>query len=739
FLTEEILTTVIDECRASGSWSKLIHLIGSVFNNPESLTKSFRKPPDPTPLSVSYDVTDSSVPQGSVSSASDDAVQESPNVPVNRNRDLDITVDLPSLRRAYQRLMDVPEEHIQGPLINALKILSQTVEMELKYRNMLEREPNYINIFVIIMEMPMLLSADYLDSAFPSICKVIGTLHVSAQARLARIWSTYSQDRLRDIVQSLQQIITIKVINNESRWSTTFRPSDDPAITGATRVLKILFYANILGGKRDSAELIAEEKRMNESESLQELMQGAFGHEPKDSTPPKEDPLAKELGVDMLNCRDPLIPYEDFVNEPLNDNLDIGVDYTNYRLESENKFSFVPYCFILTTASKHTSMYYDNRIRMLHERRTAFVQTLVHGGPPNPFLRVRVRRDHIVDDALVNLEMIAMENPSDLRKQLFVEFEDEQGLDEGGVSKEFFQLIVEELFNPDIGMFTYNEESHHYWFNSLSFENDAQFTLIGILLGLAIYNSCILDIHFPMVVYRKLMGKKGTFRDLYDVDPTLMASLQEMLDYQKDDFEEVFEQTFRIGYSDVFGQSRTYDLKENGESILVTQANKQEFVHLYADYLLNKSIEQQFRAFKRGFLMVTSESPLKQLFRPEEIEVLVCGSQIFDFHALEEATEYDGGFIADSPTIRNFWSVVHALPDEDKRKLLQFTTGTDRVPVGGLSKLKMIIARNGPDSDRLPTSHTCFNVLLLPEYATVDKLKDRLLKAINYSKGFGML
>lgn len=181
------------------------------------------------------------------------------------------------------------------------------------------------------------------------------------------------------------------------------RPSDDPAITGATRVLKILFYANILGGKLDSPILVAEEKRMNECESLQELMQGAFGHDPKESTPPKEDPLAKELGVEMLNCREPLIPYEDFVNEPLNDNLDIGVDYTNYRLESENKFSFVPYCFILTTASKHTSMYYDNRIRMLHERRTAFVQTLVHGGPPNPFLRVRIRRDHIIDDALVNV------------------------------------------------------------------------------------------------------------------------------------------------------------------------------------------------------------------------------------------------------------------------------------------------------------------------------------------------
>ncbi|CAI9731724.1 ubiquitinE3A-like,protein ligase E3A-like [Octopus vulgaris] len=111
----------------------------------------------------------------------------------------------------------------------------------------------------------------------------------------------------------------------------------------------------------------------------------------------------------------------------------------------------------------------------------------------------------------------------------------------------------------------------------------------------------------------------------------------------------------------------------------------------------------------------------------------------FDFHALEEATEYDGGFTNDSPTIRNFWSVVHDFTEEQQRKLLQFTTGTDRVPIGGLSKVKLIIARNGPDSDRLPTSHTCFNVLLLPDYSNREKLQDRLTKAINYSKGFGML
>lgn len=68
-------------------------------------------------------------------------------------------------------------------------------------------------------------------------------------------------------------------------------------------------------------------------------------------------------------------------------------------------------------------------------------------------------------------------------------------------------------------MFTYDEATKLFWFNPSSFETEGQFTLIGIVLGLAIYNNCILDVHFPMVVYRKLMGKKGTFCDLGDSHP----------------------------------------------------------------------------------------------------------------------------------------------------------------------------------------------------------------------------
>lgn len=75
-------------------------------------------------------------------------------------------------------------------------------------------------------------------------------------------------------------------------------------------------------------------------------------------------------------------------------------------------------------------------------------------------------------------------------------------------------------------MFTYDERTKLFWFNPSSFENEGQYTLIGIVLGLAIYNNCILDVHFPMVVYRKLMGKKGTFRDLADANPVRSTSVK---------------------------------------------------------------------------------------------------------------------------------------------------------------------------------------------------------------------
>uniref|UniRef100_A0A3Q2Y5U8 Ubiquitin-protein ligase E3A n=1 Tax=Hippocampus comes TaxID=109280 RepID=A0A3Q2Y5U8_HIPCM len=707
YLTENTVCMIVSVCEEEGDYSALIRVIGRIFSNANALIKSFRK-----------DEINSSEPR--------DGASEQPGA------SLDVTVDIDSVRRVYERLQTI--EQAESALLNALVYLTPNVELDLEYLEVYEANPDYLNIFVILMENGNLHSPEYLELALPQLCKTMSKLPVAALTRLCKLWSGYDLPHIRRMMETFQQLITYTVVSRE--YSGEHLVNEDDTVVAACKCLKLVFYANILGGDVDTEHNDDDDGGAADSDelSLHELL----GEERLYKKGPQIDLLEKELGVRPIDSRKPLIPFEDFVNESLNDVVEMDKDFTFFKVDAETKFSFQTCPFVLNVFTKNQGLYYDNRIRMYSERRLTALYSAAQGQQPSPYLKLKVRRDHIIDDALVRLEMISMENPSDLKKQLFVEFEGEQGVDEGGVSKEFFQLVLEEIFNPDIGMFTYDDDTKLFWFNSSSLENEAQYTLVGIVLGLAIYNNCILDVHFPMVVYRKLMGKRGTFCDLPDSHPGLYQSLKELLDYNGD-VEADMALTFQISHADLFGSPVLHDLKEKAEDIPVSKENRQEFVDLYTDYILNTSVERQFRAFKKGFLMVTSESPMKYLFRPEEVELLICGSRKLDFEALEKTVEYDGGYSKDTQIIKDFWGTLHSFGEEQKRLFLQFTTGTDRAPVGGLGKLKMIIVKNGSDTERLPTSHTCFNALLLPEYSSKEKLQERLLKAITYAKGFGML
>lgn len=128
-----------------------------------------------------------------------------------------------------------------------------------------------------------------------------------------------------------------------------------------------------------------------------------------------------------------------------------------------------------------------------------------------------------------------------------------------------------------------------------------------------------------------------------------------------------------------------------------------------------------------------------QLFRWEELELLICGSPEFDFEALERAAQYDDGFSREHPTIDLLWEVIHEMDVSQQKRFLFFCTGSDRVPIKGLGNLNFVISRNGTDESRLPSAHTCFNHLLLPEYKDKSWLKEQLLKAINDTEGFHII
>jgi len=324
----------------------------------------------------------------------------------------------------------------------------------------------------------------------------------------------------------------------------------------------------------------------------------------------------------------------------------------------------------------------------------------------------------------------------DLKKPLKVQFVGEEGIDEGGVQKEFFQLIMSQIFDVNYGMFTWDEDLRVYWFNRSSLENEREFELIGILLGVAIYNGVIPDIRFPHVVYKKLMQQSLTLADLKMAFPSLGANMQQLLDFEGD-VESTFALCMQVCYEE-FGERRSFDLTPGGGDIAVTSHNRDEYVRLYTRYLLEDSIERQFNAFTRGFHSVCGGDCL-QLFRWEELELLICGSPVLDFEALERVAQYDDGYSRDHPTIVLLWQTIHELPLELKKKFLFFSTGSDRVPIKGLGNLNFVISRNGTDEARLPSAHTCFNHLLLPEYTSKETLLGQLMKAISDTEGFHII
>eukprot|EP00873_Tetraselmis_striata_P041803 jgi/Tetstr1/462067/TSEL_007137.t1 len=411
---------------------------------------------------------------------------------------------------------------------------------------------------------------------------------------------------------------------------------------------------------------------------------------------------------DVNETADGLVNYEEFHNKEVSEFANLRDEYLLSVEQPPARAPIRSLCqvpFVFTPEAKSRILQGEANLQKRHEVTNSSFHALLAGMHPGNFqwMHITVNRENLLEDALNEI----IRRPQDLKKPLKVTFMSagcvEEGLDEGGVTREFFMLLTRELLDVKYGMFTYLPETRTYWFNQASVEPDVNFKLVGIMLGLAIYNSVILDVHLPMVVYKKLLDHHPTFRDLKAAMPELGRGLQQLLDYDGD-VESVFMRSFDVEY-EFYGEMRTVELVPGGSSIPVTRDNRQQYVDLYAKWVLTDSISRHFSAFAEGFHQVC-DGPALRLFRHEELELLVCGLPHLDFEALEKVARYDGGYTKTSPTIVMFWEVLTSLSLELKKNL--------------------------------PTSHTCFNILLLPEYATREKLANRLLLAIENAEGFGL-
>jgi E3 ubiquitin-protein ligase NEDD4 len=352
---------------------------------------------------------------------------------------------------------------------------------------------------------------------------------------------------------------------------------------------------------------------------------------------------------------------------------------------------------------------------------------------------IKVRRSHIFEDSFAE---ISRQSATDLKKRLMIKFDGEDGLDYGGLSREFFFLLSHEMFNPFYCLFEYSAHDNYTLqinpHSGINPEHLNYFKFIGRVVGLAIFHRRFLDAFFIGALYKMVLGKSVQLADMEGVDADFHRSLQWMLD--NDISGGILEQTFSTE-DERFGVITVEDLIPNGRNIDVTNENKKEYVDLMVKWRIEKRIAEQFQAFKEGFHELIPHD-LINVFDERELELLIGGIAEIDVDDWKKHTDYRG-YTESDEVIQFFWQTIRSWDGEQKSRLLQFATGTSRIPVNGFKDLqgsdgprRFTIEKAG-EITNLPKAHTCFNRLDLPPYKTLEMLQGKLTIAVEETMGFG--
>eukprot|EP01132_Coremiostelium_polycephalum_P003275 gene3275-4102_t len=354
-------------------------------------------------------------------------------------------------------------------------------------------------------------------------------------------------------------------------------------------------------------------------------------------------------------------------------------------------------------------------------------------------LRIRIDRRNVLEDSYNQLHDLST---NQIIQNIWVKFVDEEGVDMGGLRKEWLSLLFKQLFDPQYSLFVVNSNytisinpNSHYQQDHLSY-----FWFSGRMVARSVTEGIHLDHTFSRTIYKMILGKPPSLDDLAYVDPEFHKSLVWILENSVEEMEEVtFSTTF-----DNMGENVLVDLKPNGREILVTEDNKQEFVKLILEWRLRRDISDQSYHFVMGFRDVIPLNLISQ-FNECELELFICGLVEIDIQDWKANTNYRG-YNATSSVIEWFWQIVEDMEQENRIRLLQFVTGNARLPPSGFQglmsadgPLKFQIHKSYSPDNQLPVARTCFNRLDLPNYDSKEKLQHALYVAIQEGlPGFGL-
>lgn len=279
---------------------------------------------------------------------------------------------------------------------------------------------------------------------------------------------------------------------------------------------------------------------------------------------------------------------------------------------------------------------------------------------------------------------------------------------------------------------------------------------VGKLMAKSLMDSRMLDIPFSEIFFKWLLGQEHslTSSDLQYMDPVVSKSFSQLEDIlrqkqrilaDKSHTEESrrlaldnltidgcsiedLELDFTLpGYPNI-------ELKKGGRDKHVTLENLEEYLKLVTHWNLVEGVSRQFESLREGFESVFPLSSL-QSFYPEELELLFCGNkeELWDAKVLMECCRPDHGYNHDSRAVKFLYEILSSYTPDEQRMFLQFVTGSPKLPVGGFRSLspaltivrKSFEATENPDNF-LPSVMTCVNYLKLPDYSTVEIMREKL-------------
>ncbi|XP_057672258.1 apoptosis-resistant E3 ubiquitin protein ligase 1 isoform X1 [Diorhabda carinulata] len=363
-------------------------------------------------------------------------------------------------------------------------------------------------------------------------------------------------------------------------------------------------------------------------------------------------------------------------------------------------------------------------------------------------ISMKVNREKLLESSMKATKNFSV---SDWCKNFEVNFQGEQGIDWGGLRREWFELICEQLFDAKYKLFT----SFHEGQQSLVHPNPARgshiklkhYEFAGKVVGKCLYESALGGSYRQLVRARftrsflaQVIGLRVHYKYFEQDDPDLyLSKIKYLLDHNIDEIDT--ELYFVEEQYDSNGQLvKTVELVPNGSKIKVVNSTKQHYLDALAQYRLATNIKDEMEAFLRGLNELIPDN-LLSIFDENELELLLCGTGQYSIADFKAHHVVNGNSTEFRRIVGWFWAAVGNFTQEEMARLLQFTTGCSQLPPGGFRELTprfQITA--APTFGNLPTAHTCFNQLCLPDYDCYEHFEKSLLLAISEgTEGFGMV